>query len=108
MLKTDDLVKSKTAASERAISIRNPSITPLNVQLNKTGSNNPNDLKAFIVFSDDNKSADIFLPDRIYALLLLKENNAEWHDNSSTYILYNLPEKLSLKENSEEIYYINR
>ena len=78
------------------------------VQLNKTGSNNPNDLKAFIVFSDDNKSADIFLPDRIYALLLLKENNAEWHDNSSTYILYNLPEKLSLKENSEEIYYINR
>ena len=78
------------------------------VQLNKTGSNNPNDLKAFIVFSDDNKSADIFLPDRIYALLLLKGNNAEWHDNSSTYILYNLPEKLSLKENSEEIYYINR
>lgn len=79
------------------------------LQLNKTGSNNPNDLKAFIVFSDDNKYADMFLPNRIYALLQAKDDNiTEWYDNTSTYILFNLPEKLSLTENHAEIYYINR
>ncbi len=78
------------------------------LQFNKTGSNNPQDLKAFVVFSDDNKSADIFLPGRIYALLKLQDNNVEWHDNSSSYILYNLPEKLSLTKDNQEIYYINR
>lgn len=78
------------------------------LQFHRTGSNNPNDLKAFIVFSDDNKSADMFLPDRIYALLQLKDNYTQWHDNTSTYILYNLPEKLSLTQDNQEIYYINR
>lgn len=78
------------------------------VQMNKTGSNNPNDLKAFIVFSDDNKSVDMFLPGRIYALLQMKDNNTSWHDNSSLYILYNLPEKLSLTKDNQEIFYINR
>lgn len=78
------------------------------VQLNRTGSNNPNDLKAFIVFSDDNKSADMFLPGKIYAFLQLKDNSSSWYDNSSVYILHNLPEKLSLTKDSLEIYYINR
>lgn len=78
------------------------------LQFHRTGSNNPNDLKAFIVFSDDNKSADMFLPGRIYALLQLKDNYTQWHDNTSTYILYNLPEKLSLTQDNQEIYYINR
>lgn len=78
------------------------------LQFHRTGSNNPNDLKAFIVFSDDNKSADMFLPGRIYALLKVKDNNTQWHDNSSSYILYNLPEKLSLTKDKQEIYYINR
>ncbi|MDE7315912.1 MAG: hypothetical protein K2N11_09475 [Mucispirillum sp.] len=78
------------------------------LQFNKTGSNNPNDLNAFIVFSDDNKSADMFLPDRIYAFLQVKDNNTQWHDNSSSYILYNLPEKLSLTKDNQEIYYIKR
>lgn len=78
------------------------------LQLNRSGSNNPNDLKAFIVFSDDNKSADMFLPGKIYALLKLSDNKKEWQDNSSMYILYNKSEKLSLTENNREIYYINR
>lgn len=78
------------------------------LQFHRTGSNNPNDLKAFIVFSDDNKSADMFLPGRIYALLQLKDNYTQWHDNTSTYILYNLPEKLSLTQDNQEIFFINR
>ena len=50
----------------------------------------------------------MFLPGRIYALLKVKDNNTQWHDNSSSYILYNLPEKLSLTKDKQEIYYINR
>ena len=78
------------------------------VQLIKTGSNNPNDLKAFIVFSDDNKSADMFLPGRINALLVSNNNVTTWQDNSSKYILYNLPEKLVLKENNQEIFFVDK
>lgn len=76
------------------------------LQLDST--NNPNDLKAFIVFSDDNKSVDIFLPNRVYTFLQIKDNNSIWLDNSSSYMLYNLPEKLSLIYDDKEIYYINR
>lgn len=78
------------------------------VSMLKSNSNNPNDIKAFIIFSQDNKSADIFLPNRIYALLTLSDNSSIWVDNSSTYSLINLPEKLSLQENGTEIYFINR
>ena len=78
------------------------------VQLMKTGSNNPNDLKAFIVFSDDNKSADMFLPGRIYAFLTSSDNFTSWQDNSSKYTLYNSSEKLILKENNQEIFFINK
>ena len=74
----------------------------------KTGSNNPNDLKAFIVFSDDNKSADMFLPGRIYTFLTSSDNFTSWQDNSSKYTLYNSPEKLVLKENNQEIFFINK
>lgn len=78
------------------------------LQFNRTGSNNPNDLKAFVIFSDDNKSADMFLPGRIYAFLQVNNDGTKWQDNSSTYILFNKTDKLSLTENNQEIYYINR
>ena len=78
------------------------------LQFIRTGSNNPNDLKAFIVFSDDNKSADVFLPGRIRAFLISKDNYTLYQDNQSYYSIINTSEKLSLQENGTEIYFINR
>lgn len=74
----------------------------------KTNSNNPNDLNAFVIFSNDNKSADIFMPGQKYALVTLKDNYTLWQDNKSYYSIKNLPDKLSLQENGTEIYFINR
>lgn len=78
------------------------------ISLEKTHPVNRNELKAFVIFSFDNKSADVFLPDRIYALLNMQEENTLWVDNKSYYSLKNSAEKLSLQENGTEIYYINR
>lgn len=78
------------------------------ISLEKTHPVNRNELKAFVIFSIDNKSADVFLPGRIYALLNMQEENTLWVDNKSYYSLKNSAEKLSLQENGTEIYYINR
>lgn len=78
------------------------------ISLEKTHPVNRNELKAFVIFSFDNKSADVFLPGRIYALLNMQEENTLWVDNKSYYSLKNSAEKLSLQENGTEIYYINR
>lgn len=78
------------------------------LKFQKTGSNNPNDLQAFVIFSLDNKSADVFLPGKRYALVTLKDNFTLWQDNKSYYSIKNTQEKLSLQENGTEIYFINR
>ena len=74
----------------------------------KSNSNTPNDVKAFLIFSKNYKTADIFLPNRTYALLTLSDNDSIWVDNSSTYSLINMSDKLILQENGTEIYFINR
>lgn len=78
------------------------------LRFQRANSNNPNDLQAFVIFSEDNKSADIFLPGKVYALVTLVDNFTLWQDNKSYYSIKNLSEKLSLQENGTEIYYISR
>ena len=78
------------------------------LKFQKSNSYNRNDLQAFVIFSDDNKSADVFLPGRIRAFLISKDNYTLYQDNQSYYSIINTSEKLSLQENGTEIYFINR
>lgn len=78
------------------------------LKFQKSNSYNRNDLQAFVIFADDSKSADIFLPGRIHAFVTSKDNYTLYQDNKSYYSIINTPEKLSLQENGTEIYFINR
>lgn len=78
------------------------------LKLQPTHSKDPNALKGFLIFSLDNKSADLFLPNKIHVLLQGDSNLSSWSDNQSIYLLKNLNNKLSLTKDSKEIYYINR
>lgn len=78
------------------------------LKFQKSNSYNRNDLKAFVIFSDDNKSADIFLPGKIHSFVTSKDNYTLYQDNKSYYSIINTSEKLSLQENGTEIYFINR
>ena len=78
------------------------------LKFQKSNSYNRNDLQAFVIFSDDNKSADVFLPGRIRAFVISKDNYTLYQDNQSYYSIINTSEKLSLQENGTEIYFINR
>ncbi len=78
------------------------------LRMTESGSSNPNSLKAFLIFSEDNKTADLFLPGKKHIFLTTKDNFSSWTDNLSTYTIINKHDKLSLMYNGSEIYYINR
>lgn len=58
-------------------------------------------LPAMLVFSEDKKSADIYLPDKKYVFLKLDNKTGSWLDNSSDYMM-------RFKDNRQSIFYKNQ
>lgn len=62
-------------------------------------------LPALLVFSDDRKTVDIYLPQRKQVLLSLDNKTGTWLDNSSSYMMRYKDSRQSLFHNNQEIYF---
>ena len=82
----------------------------VSTQLLKTGSNNPNDFRAFIVFNDNKTLGDIYLPGPINLHIALdketkKQGYSKWIEKNNEYTLILKGNKLALFKDNTEIYF---
>ncbi|MDE7169537.1 MAG: hypothetical protein K2N67_05005 [Mucispirillum sp.] len=76
--------------------------------LSPAGQDNTGNLKAFLIYSPDNSSADIMLPAR-KRLFLTKDNDSGLlKDETGEYTVLENDGRLSLFQNNKEIYFLQR